>query len=85
MPDKKSQDGDQGRGASQSRSAQSGQPDDKQRDRTQRGDQGGQEGEQRTQGGKQHDQQDGKENADRGEKSATGGQRSGANKGASDR
>ena len=85
MPDKKSQGGDQGKGGSQSRNAQSGQPDDKQRDRTQRGDQSGEEGDQRTQGGKQRDQQNDKENAERGEKSGTGGQRSGSNKGDNDR
>ena len=42
MPSKKTQGSDQGRDISQSRSAQSGQPDDKPRDSTQRGDQGGQ-------------------------------------------
>lgn len=85
MPDKKSQGGDKGRGAPRSRSAQSGPPDDKQRDRTQRGDQSGQEGDQRTQGGIQRDQQNDKENAERGEKSGTGGKRSGSNKGDNDR
>ena len=53
MPDKKNRDSDQGHGISKSRSAQSGPPDDKPRDSTQRGDQTGQQ----TQGGNRRDKE----------------------------
>ena len=83
MPDNKG--GDHGGGAIKSRSAQSGPPDDKERDRTQRGDQGDQEVDQLTKSGKQRDQQNDKKNAERSEKSGTGGQRPGSDIGDNDR
>ena len=56
MPDKNNKGTNQELDEIKSRSAQSGPPDDKERDSTQRGDQSGQKGGERTQGGAKQDE-----------------------------
>lgn len=67
MPDKNNQGVNQPLDEIKSRSAQSGPPDDKERDSTQRGDQSGHEGVERTQRGTNRDEDEEAENVQPGQ------------------